>query len=99
MTENKHFVYIIQCGDGTYYTGYTTNVRKRIELHESGQGAKYTRGRGPFQLVFEKEFSTKRKAMQEEWNIKQMTRRQKENLIYSVVKGGSHESTTKLPGF
>ncbi|WP_338079588.1 GIY-YIG nuclease family protein [Aquibacillus halophilus] len=49
--ENRHFVYMLKCKDGTLYTGYTNDIRKRVRMHEQGKGAKYTKGRGPFKLV------------------------------------------------
>jgi putative endonuclease len=79
--ENNHFVYILQCGDGTLYTGYTNNLEKRLTIHQQGKGAKYTRGRQPVTLVYEKQFLTKREAMQEEYRIKQLSRTQKKKLI------------------
>jgi putative endonuclease len=79
--ENSYFVYILQCGDGTLYTGYTNNLEKRLTIHQQGKGAKYTRGRQPVTLVYEKQFLTKREAMQEEYRIKQLSRTQKKKLI------------------
>ncbi|MFC5714439.1 GIY-YIG nuclease family protein [Thalassorhabdus alkalitolerans] len=83
MKENKHFVYILKCGDGTYYTGYTTDVQKRLITHEMGKGAKYTRGRAPLSLVYESSFSTKSEALKAERAIKKLTKAQKKNLIDS----------------
>nr|WP_240377903.1 GIY-YIG nuclease family protein [Bacillus piscicola] len=77
----KHYVYTLRCADGTYYTGYTTNIEQRINKHERGLGAKYTRGRGPFQLVFTKEFPTKTEAMRAEYRIKKMPRYKKEQFF------------------
>lgn len=79
--ENNHFVYILRCADNTLYTGYTTNIKRRIKMHESGKGAKYTRGRAPFTLVFEQSFPTKSEAMQKEHAIKQLSRSEKVMLI------------------
>jgi len=79
--KNKYFVYIVQCRYGTYYTGYTNNLDRRIELHNNGKGAKYLRGRGPVELVFVKEYSDCKKAMSEERRIKNLTRKQKEQFI------------------
>lgn len=77
----KHYVYILQCSDGTLYTGYTVNVERRIKLHETGKGAKYTRGRGPFKLLHEESFSTKSEALQREYEIKSWPRDKKLLLI------------------
>ncbi len=82
--SNMHFVYILKCSDGTLYTGYTTDVCHRLSAHNSGQGAKYTRGRGPCELVYVEEFDRKEDAMKREWQIKhKYTKKQKEELIIS----------------
>lgn len=78
----KHFVYILHCSDGTYYTGYTTNVEERLKTHNAGSGAKYTRGRLPVNLVYCEEFQEKSLALRREWEIKhRLTRAEKEALI------------------
>jgi len=79
--ENKHIVYILQCGDSTLYTGYTNDLKNRLKMHREGKGAKYTRGRGPFQVVYKEEFATKEAAMRREYEIKKLTRTHKLNLI------------------
>jgi putative endonuclease len=79
----EHFVYIVRCRDGTYYTGYTTDLAKRIKAHNNGTGAKYTRGRGPVELLYMEECSSKEAAMQREWAIKSLTRQEKQRLIDS----------------
>lgn len=78
---NKHYVYILQCKDDSLYTGYTVNIDERIKLHEEGKGAKYTRGRGPFHLVYQESFATKSEAMQREYEIKTWSRAKKLALI------------------
>lgn len=78
---SKHFVYIVKCSDDTYYTGYTNDIKRRIKLHNEGKGAKYTRGRGPVQLVYEEEFTSKKEALRREYVIKQLRREEKEKLI------------------
>ena len=75
------YVYIIRCKDGTYYTGITTNVERRIKEHNSGTGAKYTRSRTPVELEEYKEFKDRSKASKEEARIKKLTRVKKEKLI------------------
>jgi putative endonuclease len=77
----KHVAYIVCCRDGTYYTGYTNDLDKRMELHNQGKGAKYTSGRTPVTLIYSEEFPTKSEAMRREHAIKQFTRPQKECLI------------------
>lgn len=76
-----HYVYVIRCGDGTLYTGYTTDVERRLEEHRQGDGAKYTRGRGPLELVHVEEFTSRSGAMSREYAIKQLSRNEKERLI------------------
>ena len=76
-----HYVYMLKCKDDTYYTGYTNNLEKRIQVHNEGKGAKYTRGRGPVELVYFEEYGDKQTAMRREWEIKQLTRSEKEILI------------------
>lgn len=88
MREIKHFVYILKCGDGTYYTGYTTDVKRRLELHQMGKGAKYTRGRAPLELIFTQEFASKREALQSEYRIKQLNQSDKKRLIHFDPVGG-----------
>ncbi|MBU2567483.1 MAG: GIY-YIG nuclease family protein, partial [Elusimicrobia bacterium] len=63
--KSKFYVYILECKDGTYYTGYTNNLEKRIELHNKGYGAKYLRGKLPVELVYYKEYKTRKSAMHE----------------------------------
>ena len=76
-----HFVYIVQCSKGTYYTGYTNDLEKRIRLHNKGDGAKYLRGRGPVTLVYTKEYEDYKSALRAERDIKRLTRKQKEELV------------------
>ena len=74
-------VYILRCADGTLYTGITNNLSRRIAKHESGQGAKYTKGRGPFQLVFEEVFQSRGLASKRENKIKALDRKTKLLLV------------------
>ena len=75
------FVYILCCGDGTLYTGVTDDVQRRLAAHRAGKGAKYTRGRGPLELVYTQEQADKSAALRREVQIKKLTRPQKERLI------------------
>ncbi len=77
----KFCVYILKCKDGTYYTGYTPDIEKRLQLHNHGRGAKYTRDRRPVSLVWKKEYRYFKKAFLEEKRIKGLTRSQKEKLV------------------
>lgn len=79
--ENTWHLYILRCRDGSLYTGITTDVEKRLEAHRSGKGAKYTRGRGPLELVYREECGTHSDALKREIEIKRLTREQKQALI------------------
>lgn len=81
MKEKQNVTYILECSDHTLYTGWTNNIEKRLEAHNAGQGARYTRGRTPVQLVYLEKYETKQEAMQREAAIKKMTRKEKEALI------------------
>jgi len=70
-------VYILQCGDGTLYTGITNDLEKRLSAHEQGVGAKYTRGRGPFLLMYEENFNSRSEATKRESAIKKLSRQEK----------------------
>ena len=92
----KHVVYVLACKDGTWYTGYTSDLTRRMKLHETGKGAKYTRGRGPFILVHVFEFDTKSEAMKQEYAFKKLSRKQKEQIV-AKEKGDIYERTEKFP--
>ena len=76
-----NYTYIVCCKDGSYYTGWTNDLIKRLEAHNSGKGAKYTRSRHPVTLVYYEEHFSKEEAMSREWQIKQLTRAQKIKII------------------
>ena len=76
-----NYAYILKCSDDTYYTGWTNDLEKRVKRHNEGKGAKYTRGRGPVELVYLEEFDTKQEAMSKEAKIKRLTRKEKLLLI------------------
>lgn len=76
-----NFTYMLMCGDGSLYTGWTNDIEKRLKVHRSGKGAKYTRGRGPLTLVHLEAFETKSEAMKREVFIKSLTREEKEQLL------------------
>ena len=83
MSESRWFVYIVRCGDSSLYTGIATDVERRFEEHSEGgaKGAKYTRGKGPLELVFQREVGNRSEATKEEIRIKGMSRKQKLALI------------------
>ena len=76
-----NYVYIVECSDSTFYTGWTNNLEKRIAMHSNGTGAKYTKGRGPVKLIYHEEFEDKKDAMKREYEIKKLTRKAKSILI------------------
>ena len=76
-----NYVYILSCSDNTLYTGWTNDLEKRINVHSSGKGAKYTRGRLPVKLVYFEKFNDKKLAMKREYAIKQLSREEKLRLI------------------
>ena len=79
--EDNWYVYILRCGDGTLYTGITTDVQRRLQMHRSGKGAQYTRGRQPLELVYTQACDDHGQALKREWQIKQMSRGEKEKII------------------
>lgn len=76
-----NYTYIVKCKDGTLYTGWTNNLEKRIKEHNDGKGAKYTKARLPVELVYYETFETKEEAMSREYAIKQLSRKEKDELI------------------
>ena len=81
MMEATWYLYILRCGDGTLYTGITTDVEKRLEAHREGKGAKYTRGRSPLELVYRECCGDHSNALKREIAVKKLTRSQKERLL------------------
>jgi len=89
MTETagagKQYVYIVRCSDGTLYTGWTNDLKKRLRAHNCGKGAKYTKGRSPVSLAYYEEFTDREEALSREAAIKKLTREQKIELIKRVL--------------
>ena len=81
----KNYVYILSCADGTFYTGWTTHLEERVNTHNQGKGAKYTRSRRPVKLLYWEEYSDKGEALRREAAIKNMTRKQKEELCFNSI--------------
>ncbi|ELZ19279.1 GIY-YIG nuclease family protein [Natrinema limicola] len=81
MAEAAHVVYVLECADGSLYTGYTTDLERRVAEHDAGDGAKYTRGRTPVELRYHERFDSKSAAMSREYEIKQLPRAEKEQLV------------------
>ena len=78
-----NYTYILRCGDGSLYTGWTNHLTKRVSDHNAGRGAKYTKAHLPVELVYYEIFETKEDAMKRECAIKKLSRPQKERLIES----------------
>lgn len=79
--EASHYMYVVECADGSWYTGYTTDVERRVAAHNAGRGAKYTKARRPVTLVAAAAFCTKHEAMSAEYHFKQLSRSAKERLM------------------
>ena len=86
-----HYTYMVKCGDGSLYTGYTTDVQRRTKEHNLGRGAKNTRSRRPVSLVYYEEYETKTEAMRREYNLKQLTREEKLKLVNEFHRGEQEE--------
>lgn len=81
MSPFDHYMYVLACGDGSLYTGYATDVQARLETHQSGRGAKYTKSHAPVSLVAQARFYSKARAMSAEAHFKQLSREQKDKLL------------------
>ena len=79
-------VYILRCGDGTLYTGIAVDVQQRLQMHKDGKGAKYTRGRGPLELIYTESCGSHSDALKRELAIKALTRSEKEALCKNLIK-------------
>lgn len=82
-----NYAYILECADGSLYTGWTKDLERRLQAHNAGRGAKYTRSRRPVALVYAEAFATSQEAMSREWHIKHLTREQKLALINAQTDG------------
>ncbi len=83
--EVKHYVYILECGDKSFYTGYTTDPERRLAQHNKGVASKYTRSRLPVSMVYLESVSDKSEGLKREYAIKKLTRK---NKIKLIRKGG-----------
>jgi len=81
--RSPYHVYVLRCSDNTFYTGYTTDVERRVREHDAGDGAKYTRGRTPVEPIHVESFDSQSDAMSREYEIKQYSRAEKERLVES----------------
>ncbi|MGL4763290.1 MAG: GIY-YIG nuclease family protein [Sarcina sp.] len=89
-----NYVYILECADGTLYTGWTNDLEKRVRVHNSGKGAKYTRARLPVKLVYNEEFEDKISAQKREYAIKRMKRSDK--LKKDILGENNYEKKTNV---
>lgn len=83
LTMEKNYTYLVRCADGTLYCGWTNHLEKRMDAHNEGRGAKYTKGRRPVTLVYYEEYETKSEAMRREAELKKLTKEEKERMIAS----------------
>ena len=88
---SDHHVYVIECADGSLYTGYTTDVERRVAEHDAGEGAKYTRGRTPVTLRHVESFDSRSMALSREHAIKSLSRAEKERLVGESDRDGTSE--------
>ena len=84
--DPSFYLYVLECADGTWYTGYTVDVAERVRAHNAGAGAKYTRSRLPVRLLAQAAYATKHEAMSAEYRFKRLTRRQKERLVRRAAR-------------
>ena len=87
-----YYCYLLECADGTYYCGWTKDVQRRLDTHNKGRGAKYTRMRRPVTLVYYEELPDRSEAMRREHKLKQKTREQKALLIQKFSEGSDERS-------
>jgi len=85
-----NYTYILECSDGTFYVGWTNNLKKRIKTHNQGKGARYTRGRTPVNLVYWEEYDSRSDAQKREITIKNYSRKEKERLINESIHGNNN---------
>ena len=81
----SYFTYLLECRDGSYYCGYTVDLKKRVQTHNKGIGGKYTKRRLPVKLIYSEEFGTRSEAMKRECEIKTYSRTIKENLVRGII--------------
>ncbi|MEG0072692.1 MAG: GIY-YIG nuclease family protein [Raoultibacter sp.] len=87
MSDAAYFVYLLRCSDDTLYTGITDDIEHRVAAHNSGKGAKYTRGRGPVVVVHVEKYPDRSTALKRELAIKKLTRSEKQALIKGEDEG------------
>jgi len=91
----EHIVYMLICRDHSLYTGYTNDMERRLQMHNCGKGAKYTRGRGPCRVVYQEYHETKEAALKREYAIKRLPRKKKVGLIARQLKEVTRNASTE----
>ena len=86
IEEKQNYVYMLECSDGSYYTGWTTHLRERVRTHNGGEGAKYTRSRQPVHLVYYEICSSRSDAMKREYAVKHLPRKEKERMVREAAE-------------
>ena len=81
MEKEVHYFYVLECSDGSYYAGYTVDIERRLHNHNTGKGAKYTRGRTPVKLLYSEEFDSKSAALKMEIKFKKFSKKKKQSYI------------------
>lgn len=81
--ENRYFMYVLKCGDNSLYGGYTTDLKHRLEQHQSGRGAKYTKNHLPVEMIYHEEFDNKHDALSAEYHFKHQSRKKKIDYLKS----------------
>ncbi|PMC34062.1 hypothetical protein CJ195_24940 [Bacillus sp. UMB0899] len=81
MEKEAHYFYVLECSDGSYYAGYTVDIERRLHNHNTGKGAKYTRGRTPVTLLYSEEFDSKSEALKMEIKFKKFSKKKKQSYI------------------
>ena len=96
MEQKSHYMYVLECADGSLYTGYAVDVQARLAAHNAGKGAKYTRARLPVSLLAYAEFASKHDAMHAEYVFKQLSRNEKDALLASASHSSFEEALTSI---
>lgn len=96
MEQKSHYMYVLECADGSLYTGYAVDVQARLAAHNAGKGAKYTRARLPVSLLAYAEFASKHDAMHAEYIFKQLSRNEKDVLLLSASHSNFEEALTSI---
>ena len=96
MEQKSHYMYVLECADGSLYTGYAVDVQARLAAHNAGKGAKYTRARLPVSLLAYAEFASKHDAMHAEYVFKQLSRNEKDALLASASHSSFEEALKNI---